>query len=377
MRRDAQTLESDAVPGVGGSRARSASQSGAAIQLGDSLELADGWPSPTVIISDGPYGIGSFPGDPATHRGLEEWYRPHIAMWARRALPETTLWFWNTEVGWATVHPLLEELGWEYRSCHIWDKGIGHIAGNANTATLRKFPVITEVCAQYVRRVTLPSDGVELPLKEWLRAEWVRSGIPLSRSNEACGVRNAATRKYLTQCHMWYFPPADAFEKLAAYANEHGDPAGRPYFSADGKTPLTGGEWTKMRAKFRCDVGVTNVWRHPAVRGKERLKNISKSVHMNQKPLALLEQTIVASSDPGDVVWEPFGGLCSTAIASINTNRQCHSAELLPDYFKTASQRLKDHLATFPLDNQRHGLSKQAGTTCLALRSFARSPALR
>ncbi len=350
MRRDARTLESDGSPDIGGGRARSASKFGVVILQGDSLELAGGWPSPTVIISDGPYGIGSFPGDPATHGELAEWYRPHIAMWAQRALPETTLWFWNTEVGWATVHPVLEELGWEYRSCHIWDKGIGHIAGNANTATLRKFPVITEVCAQYVRRVTLPSDGVELPLKEWLRAEWVRCGIPLSRSNEACGVRNAATRKYLTQCHMWYFPPADAFEKLAAYSNQHGDPVGRPYFSADGKTPLTGDEWSRMRAKFRCDVGVTNVWRHPAVRGKERLKNISKSVHMNQKPLALLEQTIVASSDPGDVVWEPFGGLCSAAIASINANRRCYSAELLADYFETAQERLANHAATIPLD---------------------------
>ena len=110
-------------------------------------------------------------------------------------------------------------------------------------------------------------------MKEWLRHEWVRSGLPLYKTNEACGVINAATRKYFTQCHLWYFPPAEEFERLVAYANTHGNPAGRPYFSLDGKTPATGTEWERMRAKFQCEHGVTNVWREPAVRGNhgERL----------------------------------------------------------------------------------------------------------
>ena len=65
---------------------------------------------------------------------------------------------------------------------------------------------------------------------------------------------------------------------------------------------------------------------------------------MNQKPLRLLEQIILASSDPGDVVWEPFGGLCSVAIAAVNTGRECHSAEILPDYFTAARERLAHHV---------------------------------
>ncbi len=32
-----------------------------------------------------------------------------------------------------------------------WDKDLSHIAGNANSQTLRKFPVVTEVCVQYVK----------------------------------------------------------------------------------------------------------------------------------------------------------------------------------------------------------------------------------
>lgn len=319
---------------------------GASLYHGDFLEVSRSWPAPTVIIVDGPYGVGSFPGDPPSHEGLAEWYRPFVKAWAEQALPETTLWFWNTEIGWASVHPVLAEQGWEYRSCHTWDKGIGHIAGNANSKTLRRFPIVTEVCVQYVRNVTVARNGHELGLKEWIRSEWERTGLPLYKANAACGVRNAATRKYLTKCHLWYFPPPEAFELLVEYANQHGHPGGRPYFSLDGTHPASALEWSKMRAKFHCDVGITNVWREPPVRGSERLKSNYKCLHMNQKPIILLEQTIRASSDPGDVVWEPFGGLCSVAIAAIHSGRQCYSSEILEDYFTAARDRLKNYVST-------------------------------
>ena len=64
----------------------------------------------------------------------------------------TTLWFWNTEVGWATVHPLLVANGWDYVQVITWDKGVAHIAGNVNGKTIRRFPVATEVCVFYQRR---------------------------------------------------------------------------------------------------------------------------------------------------------------------------------------------------------------------------------
>src|SRR5215469_14576855 len=76
----------------------------ATIELADVSSLYAQWPAPTVIVSDGAYGVGGFPGDPPTSAGLPEWYAAHAAAWARYSLPETTLWFWGTEVGWATVH---------------------------------------------------------------------------------------------------------------------------------------------------------------------------------------------------------------------------------------------------------------------------------
>lgn len=311
---------------------------------GDALKLYDEWKSPTVIISDGPYGVNGFPGDLVTPDGLAEWYEPHIKKWSECATPLTTLWFWNTEVGWATVHPILKKYGWDYVSCCIWDKGMSHVAGNVNTKTIRHLPVVTEVCVQYVKKPFFPIDDKQLTMKEWLRYEWGRTGLPFRLTNEACGVKDAATRKYFTKCHLWYMPPADAFEKIAAYANEHGKVDGKPYFSLNGKAPITRDEWALMRSKFYCPIGVTNVWQVPQLRSKERLKINQKAVHLNQKPLELIERTIETTSDKNDVIWDPFAGVFTTAIAARNLERECYCAEITPEVYSYGVNRVKNEL---------------------------------
>ena len=317
------------------------------IHFGPAERHYERWPSPVCIISDGPYGIGGFPGDSHTPESLAAWYEPHIEAWSARATAETTLWFWNTEVGWATVHPILVAHGWEYRCCNIWDKGLGHIAGNANTQTLRKFPVVTEVCVHYVKAPTFRAGDASLSMQEWLRHEWRRTGLPLRVANEACGVLNAATRKYLTADHLWYYPPVEMFVKLAAYANEHGRPEGRPYFSIDGHRPLSGAAWSRLRAKFQCTTGVTNVWRAPQVAGGERIQGLRtamkykfRSLHGSQKPLRFIDLIVRASTEPGDAVWEPFGGLCPGAIVSRRLGRRYDAAETNPEFFAAAVDRL-------------------------------------
>jgi site-specific DNA-methyltransferase (adenine-specific) len=303
----------------------------------DVLTLYENWPAPIVIMSDGPYGLNSYNGDLKTVEGLVEFYRPHVEAWTRAARPDTTLWFWNSELGWATIHPLLIECGRQFVNCHIWNKGISHIAGNTNTKTLRKFPVVTEVCVQYVREPRINGEK----MCKWLRSEWKRSGLPLSRANAACGVKDAATRKYFTQDHMWYFPPPHMFAKLVNYANKHGDSTGKPYFISNTGEPFTEEEWQHMRAKFRCRLGLTNVWDEPAVNGNERIRTEhKKNVHPNQKPLKIIQMLIETSSDSGDMVWEPFGGTCTGAVACLKTDRQCRSAEIDKVFYQTAVERI-------------------------------------
>jgi len=332
----------------------------AVLHRGDVLDVYGEWDIPQTIISDGAYGVGGFPGDPRQPDGLAEWYRPHVEQWSKHASVATTLWFWNTEVGWANVHPLLVGNGWEYEQTVTWDKGISHIAGNVNGQTIRRFPVVTEVCVLYSRKLTLPTQDGVLDAQAWMRYEWQRSGLPMYRANEAVGVKNAASRKYLAADWLWYFPPPDAIEKMAAYANAHGVATDRPYFSIDGETSVTAAEWAELRYSWNHKHGLTNVWSCPPLNGRERLRGTGKRIaprvhnpgknataHLNQKPLELMSRLVESVTKEGDVVWEPFGGLCTASIAATSARRRSFAAEIFPHFADIAAERL------FELDAQQ------------------------
>ncbi|TFV01190.1 site-specific DNA-methyltransferase, partial [Bacillus stratosphericus] len=138
---------------------------------------------------------------------------------------------------------------------------------------------------------------------------------------------------------------AEAFGKLVEYANKHGHNIGKPYFSIDGKKPISSEEWIKMRAIFNCPHGWTNIWDRPSLRGKERIKLPNKNTraaHLNQKPLDLMKLIIESSSKENSVIWEPFGGLFSASLAAVMLNRIAFSAEINHDYFTLGMQRFNE-----------------------------------
>jgi DNA methylase len=192
-----------------------------------------------------------------------------------------------------------------------------------------------------------------VPAKQWLRLEWQRAALPLRAANQACGVRDAAARKYLTRDHLWYWPPGVMVERLAAYANRYGAAAGRPYFQLDGQRPVTAAEWDALRYRWRHAHGLTNVWARRPLRDAERVKGTMRraaprvykptpasSAHLNQKPLELMERLVLAVTDPGDAVWEPFGGLCSASAAALTLGRRAFAAETDREFAQLAAQRL-------------------------------------
>jgi site-specific DNA-methyltransferase (adenine-specific) len=131
------------------------------------------------------------------------------------------------------------------------------------------------------------------------------------------------------------------FRRLADHANTHGRVEGRPYFASDGEHVMTDDEWAATRSKFQCPHGVTNVWDRAPLHGSERITtSAGKAVHLNQKPLDLMTRIIEASSDPGEVVWEPFGGLFSATLAAMKLGRRAFACEVDPTYYQYGADRL-------------------------------------
>ena len=72
-----------------------------------------------------------------------------------------------------------------------------------------------------------------------------------------------------------------------------------------------------------------------------KLPNSNMAAHLNQKPQDLTEMIVKASTKPGDVVWEPFGGLFTTSLVSNRLKRQSYAAELDASIFSFARDRLR------------------------------------
>jgi site-specific DNA-methyltransferase (adenine-specific) len=69
--------------------------------------------------------------------------------------------------------------------------------------------------------------------------------------------------------------------------------------------------------------------------------NPEREDHPTQKPEALIERMVLASSDEGDLVLDPFFGSGTTLRVCQVLNRRCLGIELNPHYVELARQRLR------------------------------------
>lgn len=132
---------------------------------------------------------------------------------------------------------------------------------------------------------------------------------------------------------------------LALRKSEHA----KPYFNKDAvRLPY---EEEKIRAYLRdkrykdkearrlhLEKGkyATNILRVPSLKGSSK----EKAGHPSQKPEKLIEQLILSSSRPNDLVLDPFLGSGTTAVVAERLGRRWIGIETNPNYVAIAEQRL-------------------------------------
>jgi site-specific DNA-methyltransferase (adenine-specific) len=79
----------------------------------------------------------------------------------------------------------------------------------------------------------------------------------------------------------------------------------------------------------------TDVWTFPSVRPY-------KGKHPAEKPAAMLEHAIEATTFPGDIVLDCFGGSGSTALAALKLKRRTVSMEIEPTWAAEIASRVED-----------------------------------
>ncbi|WP_423201896.1 DNA-methyltransferase [Cylindrospermopsis raciborskii] len=67
-----------------------------------------------------------------------------------------------------------------------------------------------------------------------------------------------------------------------------------------------------------------------------------RTPHPAQFPVELISRIILASSHPGDIIFDPFFSSGSIAEAAIKTGRKAIGIEINPNYVNIAVQRVKN-----------------------------------
>ena len=92
------------------------------------------------------------------------------------------------------------------------------------------------------------------------------------------------------------------------------------------------------------DLQMRSDWYLPICKGSERLKEGNRKLHPTQKPEALLYRIILATTNPGDVVLDPFFGTGTTGAMAKKLQRHFIGIEIDEHYVQRARERVAQYV---------------------------------
>ena len=207
---------------------------------------------------------------------------------------------------------LLEESGLELHQQIIINKGMQAVSGRA-TRNYKMFPNVTESI------LFLYKDSKSF-VKDFLKNRQKELGLSAKEINERLGVKSNGGGMwsiYTGRNICKQLPTEQLWEKLQEILEFE-----LPY--------------SKLSQTYHAQLGLTDVWDDINFYAEERY-------HPTQKPQKLLDRLILASSNEGDLVLDPFMGGGSTAISCVANNRRYVGFEIDEEYYLKSLERLNYH----------------------------------
>ena len=109
---------------------------------------------------------------------------------------------------------------------------------------------------------------------------------------------------------------------------------------------------------FNDDLQMRSDWNMPICTGSERIRINGGKAHSTQKPEELLKRVIISTSNPGDIVLDPFMGSGTTGSVSKLLGRNYIGIEAEKNYVSLAEKRiaqvkpLETDLLNYPAENK-------------------------
>lgn len=115
----------------------------------------------------------------------------------------------------------------------------------------------------------------------------------------------------------------------------------------------------KTMKAFNDDLQLRSDWYIAICNGGERIRVNGEKAHSTQKPEALLYRIIISTSNPGDIVLDPFMGSGTTGAIAKKLGRNFIGIEKEEYYIKIANERILNakpyvhHTLTYPFETRK------------------------
>ena len=115
----------------------------------------------------------------------------------------------------------------------------------------------------------------------------------------------------------------------------------------------------KSMKAYNDDIQMRSDWEIPICNGDERIQIDGKKAHSTQKPEELLRRVIISTSNPGDVILDPFMGSGTTGAVAKLLGRRFVGIERDEKYIRVARERiskvkmLDPELMEYPLETRK------------------------
>jgi DNA modification methylase len=327
------------------------------IHHGDAIEGMRKLPDNSVdlVLTDPPYNIHIADWD--TWPSVEEYvaFMGEVFTEAERVLKPTgsLYWFHNDFPQIVALHNWLDEnTSFEFRQFLVWNKLFKGTRNEAYTrgylmqSSLRNYVKLAEYCLFY----TFPDIGpgsrmvqynVEnfKPLREYFRQFQEALGMSKKAIIEAVGQR--ADHCFRWNSSQWSLCTRETYEELLALlppGSETGF-APRTYDDLKRENDELAASYEEQRLAYeRQRYTFNNLKTHHSV--FEYDIQTKEHGHITPKPVEMIKTLILHSSNPGDVVLDPFMGSGTTAVAAVETGRSFIGFEQCAEYVEIGRRRL-------------------------------------
>jgi len=115
----------------------------------------------------------------------------------------------------------------------------------------------------------------------------------------------------------------------------------------------------KTMKAFNDDLQLRSDWYIPICNGRERIRVNGEKAHSTQKPEALLYRIIISTSNPNDIVLDPFMGSGTTGAIAKKLGRNFIGIEKEEFYIKIANERIANakpyahQTLTYPFETKK------------------------